>query len=245
MWTEAGCPSAGVLSTIKRHAKKRYKYEVHRLKRTLLFTLRTRVTRSFAMKRKDNFWSDIKRLNSSGPSSASPVVDGICGNSNIANLFASRFNTSLNKHSSTPCSSLLSSVQSLTASDIGSVCILEEHVAEAISQLKPHKSDISGITSEHLKYAMSVVAYPLASLFTAIIRHGYMPECFRDSVIVPIPKGNKDASNSANYCPIALSSSISKVLERVILSLYGAYFATSAFQFGFNRVIQLPCAPLP
>ena len=123
---------------------------------------------------------------------------------------------------------------SLTASDIGSVCILEEHVAEAISQLKPHKSDTSGITSAHLKYAMSVVAYPLASLFTAIIRHGYMPECFRDSVIVPIPKGNKDASNSANYRPIALSSSISKVLERVILSLYGPYFATSAFQFGFK-----------
>ena len=172
---------------------------------------------------------------SSGPSLASPVVDGICGNSNIANLFGSRFNALLNKHSSTPCSSLLSSVQSsLTASDIGSVCILEEHVAEAISQLKPHKSDISGITSEHLKYALSVVAYPLASLFTAIIFHGYMPECFRDSVIVPIPKGNKDASNSANYRPIALSSSISKVLERVILSLYGPYFATSAFQFGFK-----------
>ena len=166
---------------------------------------------------------------------ASPVVDGICGNSNIANLFASRFNALLNKHSSIPCSSLLSSVQSsLTAPDIGSVCILEEHVAEAISQLKPHKSDISGITSEHLKYALSVVAYPLASLFTAIICHGYMPECFRDSVIVPIPKGNKDASNSANYRPIALSSSISKVLERVILSLYGQYFATSAFQFGFK-----------
>ena len=86
MWTEAGCPSAGGLSTIKRHAKKRYKYEVRRLKRTRLFTLRTRVARSFAMKRKDNFWSDIRRLNSSGPSSASPVVDGICGNSNIANL---------------------------------------------------------------------------------------------------------------------------------------------------------------
>ncbi|CAI8042083.1 hypothetical protein GBAR_LOCUS23374 [Geodia barretti] len=27
IWTEAGCPSAGVLSTIKKHAKKRYKYE--------------------------------------------------------------------------------------------------------------------------------------------------------------------------------------------------------------------------
>ena len=190
------------------------------------------------MKRKDNFWSDIKRLNSSGPSSASPVVDGICGNSNIANLFASK----LNKHSSTPCSSLLSSVQlSLTASDIGSVCILEEHVAEAISQLKPHKSDTSGITSEHLKYALSVVAYPLASLFTAIIRHGYMPECFRDSVIVPIPKGLQTAQTTVLLLfPLVsvrswreLSSpSMDHTLQLVPFSLV------------LNRVIQLHCAPL-
>ena len=58
VWTEAGCPSAGVLSTIKRQVKKCYKYEVRCLKRRRIFTLRTRV---FALKRKDNFWSDIKK----------------------------------------------------------------------------------------------------------------------------------------------------------------------------------------
>ena len=32
VWTEAGCPSAGVLSSIKKQAKKRFKYEVRHLK---------------------------------------------------------------------------------------------------------------------------------------------------------------------------------------------------------------------
>ena len=32
IWDEAGCPSTGVLSQLKKHAKTRYKYPVRRLK---------------------------------------------------------------------------------------------------------------------------------------------------------------------------------------------------------------------
>ena len=113
--------------------------------------------------------------------------------------------------------------------------ISEELVVEAITtHLKLGKSDGHGVTSEHLKYAVSVIAYAIASLSTAILRHGYMPKCFRDSIIIPIPKRVKDASNSANYRPIALSSSFSKILERVILFLNEPVFSTSALQFGFK-----------
>ena len=44
-----------------------------------------------------------------------------------------------------------------------------------------------------------------------------MPKCLRDCVLVPIPKSGKDASCSENYCPIALASTLSKVLEHIIL----------------------------
>ena len=159
----------------------------------------------------------------------------MCGDTNIANLFAAKFSDTLNKHSSGSRSTLLSSVQSsLSAADLSSVFVSEELVSEAIFQLKPHKSDGYNVTSEHLKYASTVIAKPLSSLFTAILRHGYMPECFRDSIIDPIPKGSKDASKSSNYRPIALSSNFSKILERVILSLYQPFFSTSVLQFGFK-----------
>ena len=61
-----------------------------------------------------------------------------------------------------------------------------------------------------------------------------MPQCLRDSVIVPIPKGNKVASCSSNYRPVALSSNLSKVLERLILSKYENCFSSSPLQFGFK-----------
>ena len=155
----------------------------------------------------------------------------MCGDTNIANLFATRFSDTFSSSRST----LSSSAQlSLSAADLSSVCVSEELVAEAIFQLKPHKSDGYNVTTEHLKHASSVIAKPLSSLFTAILCHGYMPECFCNSIIVPIPKGNKDASKSSNYHPIALSSNFCKILERVILSLYQVFFSTSVLLFGFK-----------
>ena len=79
-----------------------------------------------------------------------------------------------------------------------------------------------------------MIAEPLAIFFTAILRHGYMPKCFRDCVILPIPKRNKDTTCSQNYRPIALSSSLSKVLERLILMKYESFFYSNSLQFGFK-----------
>ena len=59
-----------------------------------------------------------------------------------------------------------------------------------------------------------------------------MPQCLRDSVLVPIPKCNKDPSHSQNYRANALASSLSKVLERLILDKYSAYLYSSEYQFG-------------
>ena len=99
------------------------------------------------------------------------------------------------------------------------VC-MNPYILEAISQLKPKKSDSDGICSEHLRYASSSVAKSLANFFTSVVRHGYMPHCLRDCVLTPIPKSGKDISSSQNYRAIALASSLSKVLEHLILKKY-------------------------
>ena len=61
-----------------------------------------------------------------------------------------------------------------------------------------------------------------------------MPLRFRDSVLVPILKGNKDVTDSSDYHPIALSSTFSKIIERLILSIYESVFTTTSLQFGFK-----------
>ena len=50
-----------------------------------------------------------------------------------------------------------------------------------------------------------------------------------------IQKGSNEATLSQNYRPIALASSLSKVLERLIISKYETFFHSNALQFGFKR----------
>ena len=100
------------------------------------------------------------------------------------------------------------------------ISFTEDEVYDAIGQLRSKMSDTTGIFTEHLKFSRSVIALPLPLFFTPIVRHGHMPQLIRDSTLVPIPKNNKVASVSANYRPIALSSMLSKVLERLLLNKY-------------------------
>ena len=150
-----------------------------------------------------------------------------------ANLFCTYIVALLNKHLSSS-NSILDSIQcSLTDSHLRSILITPEQVLEALSQLKPDKTDPSGVSSKHLLYGSSVLAVPLSALFTSILRHGFMPDCLRDSILIPVPKSNKDSTKSLNYRPISLSSTLSKVLERLLLSVYEEFLSSSHLQFGF------------
>ena len=163
------------------------------------------------------------------------MVDGIAGGMNIANLFSSKFKNLLNKHPPSSRSDLLSQINSsLCESHLCEMDFLEDEVIDAIHQLKSSKSDADGVFTNHLKLACPVIAEPLALWFSTILRHGYMLPVLRDCVLVPIPKGVKDTSSSLNYRPIALSSNLSKVLERLILLKFIAFFTSSELQFGFK-----------
>ena len=227
VWDEAECPSSGVLFNIKKNAKSRYKYAVRRIKRRQNHLVRNKLAQSFSKKRKNNFWSVVKGLAKSHKPTCGPIVDGISGGNDIANMWASKLSNLLNTHGPTSRESLYTSLKSsLSDSQLYSIYVTEDDVLDAISQIKTHKSDSCGLSSEHLKSSASAND-SLAVFFTTILRHGYMPKAFRDCVLVPIPKGSKDASCSKNYRAIALASSLSKVLERVLLLKYQSFFVAA------------------
>ena len=157
------------------------------------------------------------------------------GNVSTANLFASKFESVLNTHSPSLHDNLHSSVQSsITSLHMNEVHFSDTEVLEALSQLKSHKFNNDVLSSEHLKLASPAIAKHLAVLFTSVVRHGYLPLCLSDCVLIPIPKGNKDASCSNNYRAIALASTLSKTLEHLIINKFSSCFSTSHLQFGFK-----------
>ena len=68
-----------------------------------------------------------------------------------------------------------------------------------------------------------------------MFKHCYLPVSMLDSVLVSLVKNkNGDLSDKNNYRPIALSSTISKVFENVILHRIEEYLSTTNNQFGIK-----------
>lgn len=66
--------------------------------------------------------------------------------------------------------------------------------------------------------------------------HGFIPQSFSDSTIIPLVKDKTgDITDKNNYRPIALCTMSSKLLEKIILERYDSYFVTSSNQFGFKK----------
>ena len=105
-------------------------------------------------------------------------------------------------------------------------------VLNALEQFKKGKSDGSSLFFLMLFiFAKDILSNPLSQLFTAVVRHSYVPKLLRDCILQLIPKPGKDPTCSDNYRPIALASTLSKVLECCILLISGDSFSTSPLQF--------------
>ena len=74
-----------------------------------------------------------------------------------------------------------------------------------------------------------------ASALTPLLHHGFLPPQIIDCLLVPVPKPGKNLSHSDSYRPIALASSLSKILEWCILIQYASHLDSCNLQFGFKK----------
>ncbi|KAL2088359.1 hypothetical protein ACEWY4_015258 [Coilia grayii] len=87
------------------------------------------------------------------------------------------------------------------------------------------------------------------NLFNRVWEEGRLPAGWKEAVIVPIKKPGKDASNPANYRPIALTSPLGKLMERLVSGRL-MYFVEekgllarcqSGFRKGRNTIDSVVC----
>ena len=105
----------------------------------------------------------------------------------------------------------------------------------AIEHLKKGKRDQFNLDSTHFIVAAPVISDVLVTFFTTLIHHGFLPSQLVDCVLVPVPKTGEDLSQSDNYQPIALASSLSKILKWCILIQYASYLDSCNLQLGFKK----------
>ena len=114
--------------------------------------------------------------------------------------------------------------------------ITDYDITKALSQLKADKSDgNTSMMSTHLLMSSELYKSHLALLLTSMITHGYQPQTLLLATVTSIPKDNRgNLCDSNNYRGIALCSSISKVLDIIILNRYSNLLNTSDMQYAYK-----------
>uniref|UniRef100_A0A3Q3BE46 Reverse transcriptase domain-containing protein n=1 Tax=Kryptolebias marmoratus TaxID=37003 RepID=A0A3Q3BE46_KRYMA len=79
----------------------------------------------------------------------------------------------------------------------------------------------------------------ILQLYNKIWMEGQLPINWKESIIIPIAKPGKDHSNPENYRPIALTSNLCKIMEKMINNRLGYYLNSkgyiSKYQSGFRK----------
>ena len=105
-------------------------------------------------------------------------------------------------------------LQNIQELDLGTTN--QVHVCDIIKSLQPKNSmDIDGISTKLLKFLAIELSWPLAHIFNLSLTTGIFPDRLKSSRTVPIFKaGRNDLCD--NYRPIALLSTLSKILEKMV-----------------------------
>ena len=107
-----------------------------------------------------------------------------------------------------------------------------------MKRIKPNKSDpICNFSSDFFKNAPDILIYHLEKIIRTFLVHGHVSEVLLLATLVPIVKDKLgDLCNSKNYRSIAISSIIMKLLDWIIIDIYGHLLKCDDFQFGFQEL---------
>ena len=100
----------------------------------------------------------------------------------------------------------------------------------------PGKDQICYIMLNHLSESSKEI---LLELYNKVWEGGKLPLSWKEVIVVPIRKPGKDCTNPGNYQPIALTSNICKIMEKIINDRLTYYIESKGnitkYQSGFRR----------
>ena len=245
LWVVEGKPHQGPTNVERLRVKADYKRALKSAQRAPKQASWNRLHDAMASNDTNTFWRSWKTLYSKNDSDLPPVVDGLTSKEAIAESFRQTFekNSQPNNHQKVKeVDEKFSTEYEKLSSAHGENCTCQnfqislEDVFDSVLNLKNGKSeDDDGICAEHFLNAPYIVFQKLHTLFNDMIRHSFVPNQFRFGSIIPIVKdrhGNHGDVN--NYRGITISPIASKIFEHALKIVYGHFFSSSPWQFGFK-----------
>ena len=241
IWLSAGKPINTELHNIMKRTRNKFHFQVRKCRRVETYIRNNKLIENRFESDMDLF-SEIKKARKT-QSDESTIIDGKSGEK-IPDAFGKVYNDLYNKIDDRDN---LKEINLRISDNINNDSLKEVNkidqslIREALHKINPGKSDpVWDFSSDFLKNGPDLLLDHLAVLIQGFFIHGHISEILLLASLVPIVKDKLgDLSSSKNYRSIAISSLILKVLDWVIILLYGENLKLDGYQFGY----QEKCSP--
>jgi hypothetical protein len=170
--------------------------------------------------------------NSSITFASSPSVP-CTSNTVIANQFNKQF-TSVVTHKSSRVARVVT--RAVRRGKLqGNVKVTAESVTTALKAMSNSKAfGPDGLTIHHLKRLGPKGIHFLTVLINLSLSKSNIPAIWKQSIIIPLPKAGKPASQGSSYRPISLLCPAAKLIEKIIAPIIVTHLAPARHQHGFR-----------
>ncbi len=186
-------------------------YALRRAVRAAKLRYRERIESHFQLNDSRRMWQGLKTICSSGNNPSAEVrADPLLAEE--LNTFYGRFDR--NSGATLPISAPGSSRQS--SDDDHVITVSEDEVRRELRRVNIRKAaGPDGITGRILRSCVDQLAGLFTSIFNESLATSVIPTSFKKSVIIPVPKNSKPSCLN-DYRPVALTSTVMKVFERLL-----------------------------
>ncbi|XP_020295078.1 uncharacterized protein LOC109860420 [Pseudomyrmex gracilis] len=116
--------------------------------------------------------------------------------------------------------------------------VTPQDIYRVFSNIKSNATGSDGISVKIIKFILPYIMPIIEHIYNFSLSHGYFPECWKRSVICPVPK-IKDPTMPKHYRPIAILPTLSKALERIVCDQVRDYLEENdlwdQFQFAYKK----------
>ena len=110
-----------------------------------------------------------------------------------------------------------------------------QNVKDGINKLKLGKKEENGLFSNHFIYGSDRLLVVISLLFNSMLIHGIALDDLLLGTMIPLIKNSRGSKQSSdNYRSLTIGTSLSKLLDIVILNRQADVLDTSELQFGLK-----------
>ena len=180
------------------------------------------------------FWSNVYKVSNNKATSHVDNVGGATGPKDVTNMWKVHFEKLYNS-STTKYRAIFE--EKLKGSSFARINLLLTVTDLMDAMAKQTHGKAPGPDSIHMEafiYGGHGLAVLLSVLFNLFLLYGYVPDAFHRATIIPLVKNKSgDLTDVNNYRAIALSNSITKILESLLYNFVESRDIADEYQFGF------------